>query len=409
MSKRNLPGTLVSKRAEIELLLCCVRTHTDPAKVDRIGALLREEIDWAYLVQTARNNGTTPLLYWNLNATYAEAVPEDVMAQLREHFHANGRRNLVLAGELLKILDALEERKITTIPYKGPVLAAVAYRNLALREFFDLDLLLEERDVLQAREVLSSLGYRSEDLMTGSKDLMTEAQAVAFLRYERQYEFTRDDGIVIELQWKIVPRYLSFPLDPPHVLRRAERVSLGGRTVKTLSREDLLLTLCVHGSVHSWHRLGWICDVAEVVHVSKGIDWKQLVERADALRCKRMLLLGLFLANDLFGTELADEVLHELQADAMVKVLAGEVREQLFSEAPRPRGILEGSAFQHFQFRMLEQPRDKLRYCVHRMTAPTLLDWKALPLPATLFPCYRLLRPILLTGRFGRRLVKRLV
>ncbi len=409
MSKRNPPVKSASKHHEIELLLCCARTRTNSARVDRIKALLREEIDWAYLLQTAGRHRTAPLLYWNLSTTYPEAVPEGIMAQLREHFHDNGRRNLVLAGELLKILDALEERKIPAIPYKGPVLATVAYRNLALREFFDLDLLLEERDVLQAREVLASLGYRSEDLMTRSKDLMTEAQGVAFLRYERQYEFTRDDGIVVELQWKVVPKYLSFPLDPLHVLRHAEQVSLGGRTVKTFSLEDLLLTLCVHGSVHSWHRLGWICDVAEVVQVSKGIDWKQLVERADALRCKRMLLLGLFLANDLFETELADEVFHEVQADAMVKVLAGEVREQLFSEAPRPWGILEGSAFQHFQFRMIEQPRDKLRYCVHRVTAPTLLDWKALPLPAALFPFYRLLRPILLTGRFGRRLVKRLV
>jgi hypothetical protein len=34
-------------------------------------------------------------------------------------------------------------------------------------------------------------------------------------------------------------------------------------------------------------------------------------------------------------------------------------------------------------------------------------EWELLPLPATLSPCYRLLRPGLLAGRFGRRLARR--
>lgn len=389
-------------RPEIELLLRCAQTSQDPDRVDRIHSLLRRTIDWEYILPTAGAHGVAPLLYWNLNATCPEAVPEDVMAKLRDRMYANGRRNLVLTGELLKILDALEEREITAIPYKGPVLATVAHGNLAFREFGDLDFLLDAKDVLKAKDVLASLGYQPQDQMT-------EAQEVAFLRYERQYEFARDDGVMVELQWKVTPRYFPFPLDHEYAWERTVPVSLGGRTVQTFAPEDLLLVLCVHGPVHCWERLGWICDIAELIRASDDLDWERLVEQASAFHSRRMLLLGLFLANQLLGVSLDAKILREVRADATVERLAGEVSERLFSEEVDPDGVLEGTAFRAFHLRALEGIREKLRYCVHRVVTPTLWEWRLLPLPAVLFPFYRVLRPVLLTGKLGVRLAQRLL
>src|SRR5215210_7856004 len=155
-----LTATEIANRPEVELLLCCASARKDPDRSAHIRTLLDGRIDWTYLLQTAHRHGTASLLYWNLdNAAYPVAVPADVMDRLWDHFHSNRRNNLFFAGALLRILDALAAHGVSAIPYKGPTLAIVAYKNLALREFCDLDILLHERDILPAKKVLTSLGY----------------------------------------------------------------------------------------------------------------------------------------------------------------------------------------------------------------------------------------------------------
>src|SRR4029453_7722423 len=93
------PGT----RPEIALLLYCARTRVDSEHVEQIRTLLREDINWQYLMQAAQAQGVTPLLYRSLQTNCREAVPQTFLSQLRRHFHANALHNLFLASELLKI------------------------------------------------------------------------------------------------------------------------------------------------------------------------------------------------------------------------------------------------------------------------------------------------------------------
>jgi hypothetical protein len=57
------------------------------------------------------------------------------MEVLRRHYERNARRNIYLAAQLALLLEALRAENIPAIPYKGPVLAALAYGDLTLREF----------------------------------------------------------------------------------------------------------------------------------------------------------------------------------------------------------------------------------------------------------------------------------
>jgi hypothetical protein len=389
------------RRPEHELLLCCAHTRRSSEITGRIAALLSEDIDWELVLRLAQEHRLRSLLYWQLSGACPEAVPKNTLDQLRNHFRANHLRNLFLTGELLKLLRELEASGIPAIPYKGPVLATAVYGNLALREFGDLDVLVRKDDAMKAREVLSSLGYSPQYRMT-------QAQEAAFLEYDRQLPLVRDDGCMVELHWTVTPRAIYFLLGPEYLWERAERGSLGSGTVASFPPEDLLLILCVHGSAHLWERIGWICDIAELVRVSENVDWEQLLKRASALNSKRMLLLGLVLANDLLDADLPERVLREVRDDADVRALAAEVYGRLFSEDMRGRELFEGSARWRFHFRMIERLRDKLRYCIHRATTPTLSDWEVVRLPTVLFPCYPLLRPMRLGGKFGRRLAGRL-
>jgi hypothetical protein len=126
---------------------------------------------------------------------------------------------------------------------------------------------------------------------------------------------------------------------------------------------------------------------------------------------ERMLLLGLFLASDLLGAALPEEVSQRVRADPIVKVLAEWTCEQLFRESNRPAGLLEGHegapAFHIFHLKVRERLQDRIRYLVSKPTALRGEDLELLPLPKFLFPLYYVLRMIRLTGKYGPRILKR--
>ena len=380
-------------RREVELLLCCARTRLDAERAARISALLREEIDWERLLHMAHRHGMLPLLYWHLNATCPQAVPTAALSQLRDHFQANTRRNLFLTGELLQLLNLFETHRITAIPFKGPALAASVYGNLAFRQFADLDIFVRKQDVLRAGDLLVSLGYRPHFQLT-------RGRAKAHLRSQCDLVFTREDGRVnVELHWGIVPTYLASPNSPRWLWKRLDRASKDGSGLPALPPEDTLLILCVHGAKHLWERLGWICDIAELIRLHRELDWRWVMEQSRTMGGERMFYLGLFLARDLLGAPLPREVVQRLEADPVVRELAGQVREHLFLGRDGSPGLLESCLF---HLKAMERLQDQMRYCVRLALTPTSGDWAFVPLPAYLSLLYYLLRPIRLAFKYGK-------
>jgi len=372
----------------------------DAENASRIKAWLQQDIDWGYLIRTASLHGMIPLLYRNLKAVCPEAIPRPVLAELQNCFFDNARRNLFLTGELLRLLSLFKAEGIDAIPFKGPLLAAWIYHNLALRPFGDLDLLVHKQDVLKCRELLIFQGYRLWIQMT-------DAQEMAHLQSEHAYRLVGDDnGVIVELHWDLIPRYFAFPLDVEQLWGRLESIPFAGTIVKSFKAEDLLLILCMHGAKHHWSRLGWICDIAELIRVPQALNWKQMMEQARQLNGMRRLFLGLFLARDLLGATLPEEVSHRLEKTPALPSLAAEVRGQLFHQGHGAPGIIAES---RFQFKVMERLQDKVQYIGHCLLAPNDRDWAFLPLPASFSFLYFLLRPIRLVGEQGPHLFKRLM
>jgi len=355
-------------------------------------------MEWEYLLRIADEHSMMPLLFWHLDDAPPELVPASVLARLRERFHRNAQRNLFLTAKLIKLLNLLKAHELPAIPYKGLVLAASSYGNLALREFVDLDLLVHKRDVPRAKELLSAAGYQPQVRLT-------RAQEAAFLRYNCEHAFVHeDDGSMVDLHWAITERFFSFPLDPECLWERLYRVPLGGSDVPTFSPEDLLLILCVHGSKDAWERLKYVCDVAELVRTHQDMDWRRIMVRAGRLGSKRMLFLGLLLARDLLQMPLPEEVSRKAHADPAVEALVRRIGERLFRRIDHsPRRFAE-MPFRPIHIKMRERLRDKVRYLVRLATTHTVGDWMALPLPKPFFFLYYVLRPIRLARNYGRKL-----
>ncbi|WP_410971925.1 nucleotidyltransferase family protein, partial [Salmonella sp. SAL4445] len=84
--------------------------------------------------------------------------------------------------------------------------------------------------------------------------------------------------VMVELHWRLAGSDTPKRPDQGRFWQHRVSVSLAGTAVPNLPPEELLLTLCAHASKHTWGRLIWICDVAELLRVSREIDCGWVLE-----------------------------------------------------------------------------------------------------------------------------------
>jgi len=373
----------LAARQEHELLLCCARTTAAPQVVARQRELAATNVDWEYLFLLARRHAVVPLLYLQLERHASDLVPHETLRKLKQNYLENSARNTVLTAELCRLLSLFADSGIEAIPYKGPILGFFAYENPALRRFVDLDVIVKKTDVLKAREILLSEGYApARSLSLTQQELL--------LRTQHNMQFSRDNHrLIVELHWEVAPHLFASSVNADKLWENLVTFDINGTEVKALCAEDLLFSLCVHGSRHLWERLSWICDVAELI-MRRNFNWTSLLDRAANADIDRMFLLGPFLAEKLLEAPLPDEVKQRFESDQRLESLAENVIEHLFN------GTTHVPATSREIFKYNIQVRKTLgaraRYLVY-MFLPTDSDLSARTLPTSLSFAYYLMRP----------------
>jgi hypothetical protein len=377
---------------EKQLLVCCARTQITPEIAASIRKILAGPVDWDYLLWEAEENSITPLLARHLSAVAPGAAPPASQEQLKKSCRANTVRCLYLTAELINILRLFQSQNIPVIPYKGPVLAAQAYGDVALREFEDLDIILRQSDVPKAHKIIVSLGYKPK-----FDWILSPGAAASVVPGEYNY---RDEArrAMVELHTEITLRHFPTKPELDAFIRNLAPVKLSDRDVLTFTAEDLLSMLCIHGSKDFWERLSWIADVNELVQSHPALDWDRVLQFARPLQATRMLNLGLALASTALGLSLPAEVKARVQADRVAREVAGEVRARLLA---RPFRTLDAAGRFHFRRRMLVENLSGWRYAVRLAVVPSEDDWQMVRLPGALAPLYIALRPLRLLQKYG--------
>ena len=352
-------------------------------------ALVAEDVDWNYLFLLARRHAIIPLLYLQLGRHASDLVPPLQFAKLKRHYQENSARNTILTSELCRLIDLFAAEGIEAIPYKGPVVALFAYGDLAARRFVDLDVIVRKSDVLGARDLLLAEGYLP------TKPL-TPAQQQLLLRTQHNLQFARDNRrLLFELHWEVAPHLFASSVQENELWQNLTTINVNGTQMKTLAADDLLFSLCVHGSRHLWERLGWICDVAELISRHE-LNWPALLQRAEQADSERMFLLGLHLANKLLQTELPNEVQQRCNADLRLESLSANVIEHLFN-GPTHVPATSTEIFK-YNIGVRKSLTARVRYFLY-MLRPTDSDVSAHALPPQLSFGYYLMRPFRLLFR----------
>src|SRR5258708_2908093 len=354
------PSGVASCKNEWSALLECASPAHDP---QRLRGLLWGA-DWARLLVLAEAHGVAGHLAACLRSLDENLVPPEIRQTLVDRRRAQNFFTLRLTAELFRILDRFSSEGIGALVVKGPALAVQAYGDPAMRAYGDLDLLVRQRDIRRATELLSAAAFRPQ-----ARRGATEAG-----EFRGKYLFSKPDSkLIVELHTDLPLRYFPRRLPIEEFFARQIRVRLDAREAPALSVEDELVLICIHGAKHFWERLMWIADVAALVSRQTGIDWQRVADSAQAVEAERMLNTGLRLASDLLKARLPDKVLAMLQADAVSARLVERTLKSLPAAGSAPPGLLERAAYRlGMRGGLISGPAYLLRLSL----SPTEEDWK---------------------------------
>jgi hypothetical protein len=408
-SSNAVSGYSAGIRDEFRLLLLCAQTRIEPPQRELIRELTYKSLDWEFILGKAYWHALTPLLFRNLRNCCVDRVPPAILQQLESHYLASAKRNLVLTAELIRVLRILESENISAVPYKGPALASLTYGDLALRKFCDLDLVIRPRDILRAKALLIEHGYqwlRHPGQVTGPGEIRKN-------RFWHEYNFVHPDGnTVIDLHWGISNQRFPFDIDMDDLWKDLVPTHLLSQDVCIFPAPALLLFLCVHGSKDLWwKRIGWICDIAELLRSNTDLEWSYSFKLARRTGTRRALLLGLALARELLQAPLPEDVCNSIRSDKAVQTLVAHVCSRLFNDPSFHDRILER---QRFRIRVRERLCDRIPVYRHLAEAafdmifvPNEQDREIIRLPDSLSALYYVVRPVRLAKALWSQTIRK--
>ena len=392
---KNLEMNLSS---DLKLLLNCARTHLSLSNVQTIKLLLNQDIDWPALIQLSRRHGVLPLLYQNLKLISSEKIDSQVLEQLQQYSQKTALQNTIFTRDLLNILTLFKKYDIQALSFKGPSLAVSAYKNLSLRSFCDLDILIPKKDCLKAIDVLIMHGHYQP---IREWHFLNEKWEKTYLKSYREFSLT--NGIVtIDLhQCLTVEGYLSSEFSFEYLWKNHETIDIATQVIPNFGQIDSLLYLCVHASKECWRKLKWICDIAEFVQVNPDLDWHRLLDQAQTFHCERRVLTGLLLAHYLLELPLPEIVSQRAEKDQICYELTEEFIQRLFWQDNQLGRQFTMEKF-YLHLKSLEKVEDKLKSWeeLSRQLKTLLIklipnskDYRYLPLPKLLGFMYYFIRP----------------
>jgi hypothetical protein len=274
---------------EFQLALECCRRNFRNAE-ERVLTL---DVDWPVFHDLVRFHRIEGLVHRALRNE--ASIPSGIAEKLSDAAASIAAQNLRSAAACHLLIEAFEARLISILFVKGLTLGVLAYGNGAVKSAIDIDILIDPDDLEAAADCLHATRFR---LAAPSKSL---------LRWHRSWKesvWLNDQGMQLDLHVRLAdnPRMLSdITVHAPS--RRVEVAP--GIALPTLSDDELITYLAVHGASAGWFRLKWISDFAALLAGRSGAEIVNLYEHSQALGAGRAAGQGLLLADALFKT-LAD-------------------------------------------------------------------------------------------------------
>ncbi|HET6700978.1 MAG TPA: nucleotidyltransferase family protein [Gemmatimonadaceae bacterium] len=377
---------MAADRPEHQLLRLSITRRFAPVGDAEVARLLAGPLDWTYVVWAAHRQQIMPLLDDCLSAVGTGVVPPASLKTLAQRAAMIRMRNRQLARELIHLHRAAAGAGIRLLSFKGPVLAVTLYGDLALRQFGDLDLLVDRASSPRAEELLATLGYRR------TRDFGFE---VSFVNGATR--------IAVDLHRALSADNFPVAASFDDLWQRRQKVALEGGYAETLSTPDVLIAMCIEAARDARQgqvKLSKMSDLVHALRAASDVEWAEVQSRARRLGLRRVLWFGIELAAGVLEMPAARDT--GLDGPPRLIPFLREVEASLFRAPGTPRPTQRHG--DRFHFLLRERWRDRLlpyALRVHRLVTPNVHDRRVIALPRPLAPLYYLVRPVRLMRRYG--------
>ncbi len=257
-------------------------------------------VDWEVFIQLSRQNGVLALVADRLG----DLAPGEIARRITNEAVLQAMHNLMAMRRMLEVKKCLSEAGVRAFPMKGPLWGWLYYNNTGLRSFGDLDFFIETGDLVKGVDALKTLGFRIDDYRTYL--LSGHNLFEAYVRTDYQLALTPEkegDVKLIELQWRnTYPRFGRF-YTYTELMDRPSAYLINGEEVLIPRREyQFLMIIIHHGLIEQWARLKYLADLVFFLRKeSADLDWDFIWSESQKKGLRKMLLLGLYLAERFSG------------------------------------------------------------------------------------------------------------
>ncbi|MCP3901726.1 MAG: nucleotidyltransferase family protein [Desulfobacteraceae bacterium] len=347
-------------------------------------------IDWEKFFKIAISNNLILLVYFCIKNN--EQISDDIINRLKQYYYSIIKRNLVFSNELIKIIKLFDTNNIQSLPFKGPVLSYFVYGSIFNRSFADLDILVSEKDLWRAYNLLISFGY--SPLLE-----LSEESICQYMVTEHEMPFRKEGIGIVELHWELSSMYLNSQVKFKKIRQYIIDSTYESYDINNLSNEFLIVYLCIHGNKHQWDSIEQVTSISWIIENNKTMDWDKVFRLAKELQCVTMLFVGLNLAKKLYNIELADTIYKYIDNNSKIDYLTNTIIRYVPDDSQLD-SISDNKRFTSYHLSIRDSLFDKIRYLLRLLFIPTREDWNIFNLPRRLFLLYWILRPARLAVEF---------
>jgi len=366
--------------------ICCKTKLQKEDKIYIYKFLYRYK-DIRSIIKYTLKNGILPTIYKTIKKL--DNTPQQLLQDLKQQYLEIAQKNILMSAELIKIIQLLNNNNISVIALKGPTLSMLAYNDITLRQYGDLDILVHSDYVYKAAHIISNNNY-------------TPDNSLEFFTNKTLLEVSSDLGLrniknntYIELHWKLFRKKLSILSDTMHIYDKYTTVHIQNYPIKTLNTELLLVYLCAHGSKHMWERISWILDIDRIINNTENLKWDTVIYNAKQMKTLNMLLLGLHLSSKFFDTKIPDTI-NNLIADKQYIIIP---LEQYTIEILQNKQYSMKDKF-NYHSKLYDSKLDSLKYYISTIIQPTPDDILFINIPNYLSFLYFIIRPFRLVKKY---------
>ncbi|MGE0090666.1 MAG: nucleotidyltransferase family protein [Bacteroidales bacterium] len=367
---------------ELQLIILLSQDKPDKSEISS----LVKNMNWNLFIDLVLKHRMVSHIY-KYSQLLEEFIPSEVVETIKQFKLDQSGKSLSYTAFLIQIHQHLVENTIPHCFFKGPLLSLELYQDVGFRNFGDIDILVEKKNVEKAKQIIESLGFSCIYPRIKLTDRQRKINYTLSHHYHFKHQHKNSD---IELHWSITNPQSFFGKNTSEIIENTEKIKITNIIVPYISKIDNLVFLAAHGSIHQWYRLFWLKDFSVLLSKTNLKDLEMAFILSKSLKLEKCFLQACQMSHIIYKTEMPSFLKSTKKEEYLIQIPL----KSIYLNELKQQG-LKGK-FMYVFYRLKLKPSIKYYFDLIYRLRTHLSDWETLKIPNRLFFLYYIFRPFLL-------------